>query len=361
MRLHFRIIILAVLSVPFFFLSQAAVAGCGKNAIGTARTLVIGAGGHYGRSHGGRQLPLRAKEIVLTFDDGPLGGKTRSILRILRQHCARATFFPVGKMVQNNRGLVRKIRRAGHTVGSHAMRHINLSKLSYAQGTRQIYNGFAVTARSAGGSVAPFFRPPGFNITPSLKRLLRKNRITVFGTDIDSLDWKGLKGEDMAAHLIKQLKYRRHRGIILFHDINSATVRSLSLVLTLLKKEGYRVVHIRPSRSISMAQIRKIKASPTPLMMSHFQPANTAYNRKRRSKLYRTTKRKRHIRARSRRQHRHRRLSSISYRKKTKYSARIHDRHRTVRKNHYRRAKHRYKTRRKQARLYQARHRRGRI
>ncbi len=313
--------------LPVIFLAlflsgtQLASAGCGTNAIGTARTLTISGSANYGRSHGGRQLALRTKEVVLTFDDGPLAAKTGAILRILRSHCAKATFFPVGKMVAFNPGMIRRIRRGGHTVGSHAMRHINLKKLSYDAAVNQVYKGFAITARAGGGTIAPFFRPPGFNITPEISSLLRRNKISIFGTDIDSTDWKGLKGEEMANHILNHLRNRRQRGIILFHDINRATISSLSLVLKTLKKNGYRVVHIRPGRTIGMTQIRRLKASVPAMMMSRLNKTKT--------RAIKT----RHTRLRTARNHRLSRKTKKYHKKRSRRLAR-RIRHLNRRKHH---------------------------
>ncbi|MGI9521619.1 MAG: polysaccharide deacetylase family protein, partial [Hyphomicrobiaceae bacterium] len=39
--------------------------------------------------------------------------------------------------------------------------------------------------------------------------------------------------------------HRRGRGILLFHDSKSVTVRALPQILNRLAKEGYRVVHLK--------------------------------------------------------------------------------------------------------------------
>ena len=41
---------------------------------------------------------LQPKEVVLTFDDGPLPGRTTAVLAALEAQCTKATFFPVGKV-----------------------------------------------------------------------------------------------------------------------------------------------------------------------------------------------------------------------------------------------------------------------
>ena len=63
-----------------------------------------------------KTLPLEDREVVLTFDDGPLPKYSNQILDILAAHCAKATFFLVGRQANANPEGVRKVRDAGHTV-----------------------------------------------------------------------------------------------------------------------------------------------------------------------------------------------------------------------------------------------------
>ena len=68
-------------------------------------------------------LPLVDKEVVLTFDDGPLPPYTNKILDILAAECVKATYFIVGVMARANPELVRRVYEHGHTVGTHSMSH----------------------------------------------------------------------------------------------------------------------------------------------------------------------------------------------------------------------------------------------
>ena len=54
-------------------------------------------------------LPLREKELVLTFDDGPWPATTGKVLDALKHECVHATFFIVGR---NAAELVRKVKAA---------------------------------------------------------------------------------------------------------------------------------------------------------------------------------------------------------------------------------------------------------
>ena len=61
--------------------------------------------------------------MVLTFDDGPLPKYSNQILDILAAQCVKATFFMVGRQAKANPEGVRKVRDAGHTVGTHSQNH----------------------------------------------------------------------------------------------------------------------------------------------------------------------------------------------------------------------------------------------
>src|SRR3954452_23734891 len=95
------------------------------NALGTSRTLVIDNTSHprLGAQQYSETLPLADREVVLTFDDGPLGPYTTRILDLLAAECVKATYFLVGTMAQNNPALVQRIQREGHTIGTHSRSH----------------------------------------------------------------------------------------------------------------------------------------------------------------------------------------------------------------------------------------------
>src|ERR1700744_6091575 len=62
-------------------------------------------------------------EFALTYDDGPNNQYTEQLLEILARHEVHATFFMIGRFVQQRGELVRRIRAAGHLVGNHTMTH----------------------------------------------------------------------------------------------------------------------------------------------------------------------------------------------------------------------------------------------
>ncbi|MEL6735759.1 MAG: polysaccharide deacetylase family protein, partial [Pseudomonadota bacterium] len=80
--------------------SSLLFAGAAHACLGVERTITLdGDKSFYGVGNGGN-MGLRHKEVVLTFDDGPSPYTTNKILRTLRQHCTKATFFVVGSMAR---------------------------------------------------------------------------------------------------------------------------------------------------------------------------------------------------------------------------------------------------------------------
>ena len=74
-------------------------------------------------------LPIRCQgsvqsgAISVTFDDGPLPGKTEEILRILREHQAPTAFFCIGNRMEKNPELVKQTHAEGHIIGNHSFSH----------------------------------------------------------------------------------------------------------------------------------------------------------------------------------------------------------------------------------------------
>src|ERR1700744_6336972 len=95
------------------------------NALGTSRTLVVDPREHprIGTMQYPETLPLADHEVVLTFDDGPLPRNSNQILDILASECIKATFFEIGNMARSSPEGVRKLRDAGHTIGTHTQTH----------------------------------------------------------------------------------------------------------------------------------------------------------------------------------------------------------------------------------------------
>src|SRR5437868_12159328 len=69
--------------------------------------------------------PADEKVLYLTFDDGPHPRATPFVLDILRTYGAKATFFCIGKNVQEHPNIYKRILDEGHRAGNHTQHHFN--------------------------------------------------------------------------------------------------------------------------------------------------------------------------------------------------------------------------------------------
>ncbi|MEM6761458.1 MAG: polysaccharide deacetylase family protein [Pseudomonadota bacterium] len=195
-------------------------------------------------------IKLAQKEVVLTFDDGPIPKRTGAILATLKSYGVGATFFVVGQMARSYPSMVRKVAQDGHTVGHHTNRHANLRNLSRAAALKEIAQGERAVSKALSGSgqmAAPFFRFPYLAHTTALRRALAERGTVVIDPDIDSKDYFRQSSDVILRRTMRRLR-RKGKGVLLFHDIHARTVRLMPKLLARLKADGYSVVHLVPAR-----------------------------------------------------------------------------------------------------------------
>jgi len=152
-----------------------------------------------------------APMVALTFDDGPNREVTPKVLRILRRHDARATFFMVGENAQRDLPLVRRVAEEGHAIGNHTWSHLSLPLLTPAERLAQLSNCQNVLSPHA----APLFRPPyGQQSWQCRLQSLRLGyEVVAFSLHVE--DWLERDIKWMAARLIERT---RPGSIIILHD-----------------------------------------------------------------------------------------------------------------------------------------------
>ena len=131
-------------------------------------------------------LPLRDKEVVLTFDDGPLPPYTNRILDTLASECVKATFFMVGRMARGYPSIVRRIYNEGHTIANHSQNHpFTFHKMTVEQASTEIEDGFESLRVALGNpkAVAPFFRIPGLLRQTSVEQYLASRDVMTWSVD----------------------------------------------------------------------------------------------------------------------------------------------------------------------------------
>lgn len=191
------------------------------------------------------------KIAFLTFDDGPSKNITPKILDILKEENVKATFFVVGKHVQEYPGITKQAFDEGHFIANHGYSHNN-SKL-YAT-PQSFIDEITKTDIAIGEAIglpnycSHLFRfPNGF-----MASMYKKQKIEALSIleklNYTYLDWNCLNNDSMKKFSSMQLlsnlkKSAKNKSVlvILMHDTNDVSNSSLALKdsITYLKSQGY--------------------------------------------------------------------------------------------------------------------------
>lgn len=200
----------------------------------------------------GNQMSYRIPDrtIALTFDDGPDERWTPEVLRVLREHDVRGTFFLTGSNVARHPELARQLVEDGNEVGLHTFTHPNLSRATRRQQSLELSLNQLMIVGATGITTSlvrqPYSSVPSAlddNSWPVVRRLGSLGYLTVL-TDNDSRDW----GEkDVSKILDLATPPDEHGSIVLWHDAGgdrSRTVAALDQFIPKLRERGFRFVTV---------------------------------------------------------------------------------------------------------------------
>jgi peptidoglycan/xylan/chitin deacetylase (PgdA/CDA1 family) len=245
-------LVLAAAVLSNFNSARAEECSGNPEALGTSRVLTVDPSEypHVGAMDHAAALPLSNKEVVITFDDGPVPRYSNQILDILAAQCVRATFFIVGEMARAHPATVRRVFAEGHTIGTDSEDHpLRFGKLPRSLVEYEIDKGIIDVGVALGDhrQVAPFFRVPGLARSEVIDSELAARRLVSFSSDTVADDWHPrISPKKIIALAMKRLE-AHGKGILLLHDIHPATVAALPDLLKDLKQQGFHVVHVVPS------------------------------------------------------------------------------------------------------------------
>jgi len=187
------------------------------------------------------------KKIALTFDDGP-NEITPQLLEVLKKHNAKATFFCIGKNIEKQPEILKRIVDEGHIVGNHSYSHSHFFDFYRKDRLIEEIQKTDALIESITRKKVQLFRPPYGVTNPSIKRAIEVTKHKVIGWNIRSLDGI-LKDEKI---IFARIKNRiTPGGIVLLHD-TAHSVSILEQLMLHLEENKYKVV--------SIEELLKIKA-----------------------------------------------------------------------------------------------------
>ena len=191
------------------------------------------------------------KRAFLTFDDGP-SNVTPMILDTLKKENVKATFFVLGKMVEQKPDMVKRMYDEGHFIANHGYSHVYDSIYSSKEAVLDEFNKCNIAVQNAIGDEkynSHLFRFPGgssggkyADLKLQAKELLKQN-------GIESVDWNALNGDAETNNLSLEFELQRleettkgkQSVVILMHDspLKKVTADSLSQIIAYLRNNGY--------------------------------------------------------------------------------------------------------------------------
>jgi peptidoglycan-N-acetylglucosamine deacetylase len=174
-------------------------------------------------------LAKGAREIWLTFDDGPHPANTKKVLQTLAAHKLTATFFVIGRHCVLYPQTLKLIADGGHRVCNHTYNHPNLTKLTKAKVKEEILKTEKIIAPFLKGK--KLFRPPYGAHNAAVDEVVADLGYRLVKWNVDTVDWsKDFKPDKWVQHGINQIKARQS-SVVLNHDIWKSTADNLESFL----------------------------------------------------------------------------------------------------------------------------------
>ncbi len=177
-------------------------------------------------------IPNNENKVYLTFDDGPTLEVTNWVLKELKKHNAKATFFCIGNNVEKNPEIYQNIIDEGHCIGNHTFNHFN--------GWKTNDNNYIKNTLMCENLQSKLFRPPYGKIKLSQSKTLRNLGYKIIMWDVLSADFDtNISPEKCLENVLKNIE---SGSIIVFHDSQKALINlkyALPRTLSFLKENGF--------------------------------------------------------------------------------------------------------------------------
>lgn len=192
-----------------------------------------------------RLLPIYSVEmeeakVAITINCAWNADDIDMILETLKNQQVKVTFFMVGEWVEKYPEEVKKIYDEGHEIANHSYNHPHVNNLSLEKNREQIQK-CSDLIKNITGKGTELYRGPYGEYNNTVIEAAKALGHETIQWSIDSLDYKGLTGEQMWERIEPKLE---KGSIILMHNGTENTALSLNDIISKIKQKGYSVIPV---------------------------------------------------------------------------------------------------------------------
>ncbi len=191
------------------------------------------------------------KYIALTFDDGPSGRFTETLLDGLQQRGVHATFFLCGYRLEDYAALAQRIHSEGHEIGLHGYSHDSMADMSSGQIRKELEDTLALLPE---GCEVGIMRPPGGASAAQVREVCADMGLSIITWSVDPRDWAVHCASDVEQSILEQAG---DGDVILMHDMYDSSVEAALHIVDALSAQGYEFVTVS-----QLARIRSTQLEP---------------------------------------------------------------------------------------------------
>jgi len=200
-------------------------------------------------------LPVQAvhgsKYVALTFDDGPSGKYTRTLLDGLYDRGAKATFLLCGYRIKDYPDIAQRILDEGHEIGYHGYSHDSMKTMSRRQIAQELMDTEALLPE---GCHPAFLRPPGGFSSDGVRQVAQARGLAILHWSVDPQDWEIHSEQAIEKAVLEQVS---DGDIVLLHDMTTASVEAALDIVDALVKQDYEFVTVS-----ELARLRGLRPRP---------------------------------------------------------------------------------------------------
>ena len=180
------------------------------------------------------------KKIYLTFDCGYENGNTPFILKALKNHQVKATFFVVGNFIKDNPELIKEMIADGHIIGNHTLTHPDMSQIATKDTfAKELGNVETLYKEVTGKTMTRFYRPPQGKYSTENLQMAKDMGYHTFFWSLAYVDWLA-DAQPSKNEAFGKLLGRIHPGaIVLLHNTSKTNGEILDELLGKWEDMGY--------------------------------------------------------------------------------------------------------------------------